>query len=248
MPRGKTTACDRSRLLTRPPKASKTTGMRRFPLFLLSVLAACGGGSADEPKAGPSASDSGAELTDQEAWAEERGLEIRRFDLNRDDKPNVFKFIKLDEAGAELVVRKDIDLNNDSRIDIVQMFGDDGALLTERSDLDFDGRPDVTAFFEDGALQRKELDLDYDGRADMTRYYTGGKVERIETDNNGDGRVDTWEYFIEGELDRVGTDNDGDGVVDHWDRRRQQSAPEAPSAGEDGDNEEDPVAEEPDEA
>lgn len=192
------------------------------------TVSACGGGSADEPKAGPGAAPS-AELLERESWAKERGLEIRRFDLNRDDKPNVFKFIKLDEAGAELVVRKDTDLNNDGQVDIIQIFSESGTLVSEQSDLDFDGRPDVIAYFEDGELQRKELDLDYDGRADMTRYYVAGNVERIETDNNGDGRVDTWEYFVEGELDRVGTDNDGDGIVDHWDRRRDPPPEPAPA-------------------
>ncbi|MEL6546035.1 MAG: hypothetical protein AAFQ82_15510 [Myxococcota bacterium] len=193
-----------------------------FLVFSTAALACSSGESSEAVKAGAEEATNSAAFEDRKAWADERGLEVRQFDLNRDNQPNVFKFFKVDDSGQELIVRKDIDLNNDTRVDVVQLYDDDGRLVSEESDLDFDGKMDVKSMFEDEVLTRKELDLNFDGTADVVRYYTKGKIERIETDNNGDGRVDTWEYFVGGELDRVGTDNDGDGVVDHWDRRRQK--------------------------
>lgn len=207
-----------------------------FASFMVGPVACGSSDSGDEAAAGPTEAETSAAFEDRKAWAEEQGLQLKQFDLNRDDKPNVFKFFRLDDAGSEQIVRKDIDLNNDGRVDVIQLFGDDGRLKSEQSDLDFDGKMDVTAYFEEDVLIRKELDLDFDGTPDILRYYAEGKLDRIETDANGDGRVDTWEYFVEGELDRVGTDNDGDGVVDHWDRRRQrENGTEGGNAGEDSD-------------
>ncbi|MEO0593249.1 MAG: hypothetical protein AAFZ38_06690 [Myxococcota bacterium] len=188
-----------------------------------TTLIACGGSSseADAPAAGPKNPMNSIDFEDRKAWAEERGLEIQEFDLNRDSQPNVFKFVRSDPEAGQVLIRKDIDLNNDGRVDIVQLYDDKGEMTSEQSDLDFDGRMDVVSHFEESTIARKELDLDYDGKPDIVRYYAEGKVERVESDNNDDGRIDTWEYFSNGELDRVGTDNDGDGIVDHWDRRRE---------------------------
>lgn len=167
----------------------------------------------------------GIDPSDANAWAAARGLEIREYDLNRDNRPNVFKFVRIDADAGEILQRKDVDLNNDGTIDIVQLYDDDGELSSEQSDLDFDGRIDVISYYERAVLVKKQLDIDYDGRADITRFYTDGQIERMESDTNGDGRIDTWEYFVRGELERVGTDTNGDGLVDHWDRRSSRRPP-----------------------
>lgn len=187
-----------------------------------------------EPRPGPVEAKP-VDFNEHEAWAKERGLEVRRFDLNRDNEPDVFAYVRVASKDGEddRVVRKDIDLNHDGRIDIVQMYRDNGEVESEQSDLDFDGKPDIIAYYENSELARKELDFDYDGKPDMTRYYVEGKIDHIESDNNGDKRVDTWEYFVDGEIDRIGTDNDGDGIVDHWDRKREApNTVDAPEGGE----------------
>ena len=51
------------------------------------------------------------------------GLDIRRYDLNRDEKPDVLKYFKTVD-GEELMVRKEFDLNFDGKIDAVGASGD----------------------------------------------------------------------------------------------------------------------------
>lgn len=219
----------RSRVL----RSASQGGLLLSAILAIANLMACGGSSAegDAPAAGPKTPMNTIDFENRKAWAAERGLEIQEFDLNRDSQPNVFKFVRSDPEAGEILIRKDVDLNNDGRVDVVQLYNDKGEMASEQSDLDFDGRMDVVSHFEDATIARKELDLDYDGQADIVRYYAEGKVERVESDNNNDGRIDTWEYFSNGELDRVGTDNDGDGIVDHWDRRRESDGGAGSDAG-----------------
>jgi hypothetical protein len=211
------------------------------PLVLI-LLAGCGSKESAPPKAAALEATSAA-TEDREAYAKERSLVLKSFDLNRDKRPDVFKFYKVaPDAGAagqnvEQLVRKDIDLNNDGKVDVIRLYDGKNQVTEERTDLDFDGRYDELAFFEAAQLTRKEIDLNYDGKAEIVRYYEAGKLGRVESDRNGDGRVDTWEYYEGGKLDRVGTDNDGDGIVDKWDRQREAApgAPETVPSASDGD-------------
>jgi antitoxin component YwqK of YwqJK toxin-antitoxin module len=206
-------------------------------LLAVSAVAAtalaCGGGEAQAPKAEvvvPTEVDSG----DAEAYAKSNQLELVRFDLNRDQRPDVFKFYRSDAdataAGqrTQRLVRKDMDLNNDGKVDVVRMYDDKGGVKEERTDLDFDGRFDEVALYDKGAVARKDIDLNYDGKADVVRFYVEGKITRIESDRTGDGTVDTWEYYENGELDRVGVDLDGDGIVDSWERSKKAEAATTP--------------------
>lgn len=197
----------------------------------LMALIGCGGSKeAAAPKAAALQATSAA-TDDREAYAKEHGLTLKSFDLNRDKRPDVFKFYKVapDASAAgqsvEQLVRKDVDLNNDGKVDVIRLYDAKNNVTEERTDLDFDGRYDELAFFEEAQLVRKEIDLDYDGRPEITRYYADNKLGRIELDRNGDGKIDTWEYYEGGKLDRVGTDNDGDGIVDKWDHQKDGSAP-----------------------
>ena len=157
-----------------------------------------------------------------EAPPETKGLERIAFDLNRDSRPDIFKYYEgatKDEnniVSGGVLRRKDIDLNADGSIDVIQLFEDDEVLQQERQDLDFDGKVDAITFFNQGTILRKEIDLNYDGLVDITRFYTNGKLELIESDRAGDGKVDTWEYYDNGVLDRIGLDRNGDGQVDEW--------------------------------
>jgi len=190
-----------------------------------ALLAGCGRHREAPPQAGALPEATSAAVDDRDAYAKAHGLMLRTFDLNRDKEADVFKFYKMspdpDAQGGsvEQLVRKDIDLNHDGKVDIIRLYdAAKGQVLEERTDLDFDGRYDELAFFEDGLVVRKEIDLDYDGKPEIIRYYDAGKLARVETDRNGDGRVDSWEYYEDGRLDRIGTDNDGDGAVDKWER------------------------------
>ena len=173
-----------------------------------------------------------------DAPPETKGLERIAFDLNRDSQPDIFKYYEGAQKDANNIVsggvlrRKDIDLNADGSIDVIQLFEDDEVLKQERQDLDFDGKVDAITFFNQGIVLRKEIDLNYDGIVDITRFYTNGKLELIESDRAGDGKVDTWEYYDNGQLDRVGIDRNGDGEVDEWQTKLGGNASATAPAGE----------------
>lgn len=157
--------------------------------------------------------------------AKARGLVVKTYDVNRDGRPDVYKFFKSTDdpqnPGNKLdfLTRKELDINHDGRFDVVRTYDDKGQVVSEEVDLDFDGKVDEIAYFEDGVMVRKELDFNFDGKPDVVKYYTNGHLARIESDRGHHGKVDTWEYYTDEGLDRIGTDTDGDGQVDHWERR-----------------------------
>ena len=199
---------------------------RSYASILALVLCLTGCGMfQDSKKAQLSDVEPAAPVTidhNMDAPPETKGMERIAFDLNRDSQPDIFKYYEGATKDANNIVsggilrRKDIDLNADGSIDVIQLFEDDEVLSQERQDLDFDGKVDAISFFNQGVILRKEIDLNYDGLVDITRFYTNGKLELIESDRAGDGKVDTWEYYDNGQLDRIGIDRNGDGQVDEW--------------------------------
>lgn len=215
-------------------------------------LAACGGTQAESKPAAASAS---AGLTETERAAatapvqmetDPSGGSIERIDVNGDKKPDVFKFYRtVDVAGADAnaaktqkkaLVRKELDVNFDQRIDIVEFYeGEPGKeqKVKEEFDLDFDGRVDETRHYKDGNVTLIELDLGFDGKTDTWSYYQltqneeGKPVNRLverRRDTNGDGAVDVWEYYTKGVIVKIGTDSNGDGTPDQFQRVDQKGA------------------------
>ncbi|MFQ5521497.1 MAG: FG-GAP repeat domain-containing protein [Candidatus Methylomirabilia bacterium] len=78
-------------------------------------------------------------------------------------------------------------------------------VVRRERDLDDDGRPDVIVHYgADGQPVRREESSQLDGRIDTWTFYADGKAERKEADTDGDGRVDLWAFYgPEGELVRV---------------------------------------------
>ncbi|MDF1565234.1 MAG: hypothetical protein P1V51_19510 [Deltaproteobacteria bacterium] len=179
----------------------------------LPLAAACGKKGAKGPEAGMEAAggeDGDARLAGPGDW-------VKEYDLNRDDEPDVFHHYAKDADGTDRIVRKDLDINWDGRIDVLRWYDKKERVTKEDFDLDFDGKIDVTNFYDEaGKLIRKEADLDFNGRTDLWKHYEGGKLVRKERDTSGDGRVDYFEYYENGEIDRIGEDLDGDGTVDRW--------------------------------
>jgi len=153
--------------------------------------------------------------------------ELQSLDTNGDKQPDVFRFVvkgttNKDGMGGKLV-RKEIDLNHDGRIDIWKWFSADGVVERETFDLDFDQHIDVIAYYEKGVVVRKEA---FHGgeRPDTFKYYEKGRLVRVERDRlANDGKVDTWEYYEGDAIDRIGEDLDADGNVDNWIKRAQAS-------------------------
>ncbi|MFQ5898677.1 MAG: hypothetical protein ACE5JN_10600 [Candidatus Methylomirabilia bacterium] len=78
-------------------------------------------------------------------------------------------------------------------------------LVRRERDLDDDGRPDVIVHYgSDGRPARREESSQLDGRIDTWTYYMNGRAERKEADTDGDGGVDLWAFYgPEGELVRL---------------------------------------------
>jgi len=143
------------------------------------------------------------------------GLIEQQIDLNKDERPDVFNFYRARKETTRLLVRKEVDLNWDGKIDVRTWFTDSGEIEKEEMDGDFDSRVDWIDHYKGGRRVMSEIDSDYDGAMDLFKYYENGKLRRKERDSKGDGRIDFWEYLDEqGNVLRTGRDVDGDGVMD----------------------------------
>jgi hypothetical protein len=191
--------------------------MRRLLLATAGLLAlSCAGKSRPPEVTAPATAPAAAVVPGMERQPDEI---VYEYDTNRDGKTDVWKYVRKDAQGKEVLVRKEKDLNGDGRIDTWEAYAPDGTLVRLVYDLDFDGKPDVTLVFEKDQLVRKEYALGFDGVSRSWNYYEKGKLVRKERDTNGDGKVDYWEYWENGEIDRIGVDLDGDGQVDRWEAR-----------------------------
>jgi hypothetical protein len=143
-------------------------------------------------------------------------------DTNGDRTADVWVYA-VEERGADgqerqRMVRKELDINWDGRVDLTTYYDAHEEREREAMDLDFDGKVDSVYFYEKGVNIRRERDLNGDGRPDEWNFYEKGKLARKERDSNADGRVDYWEYWENDRVDRIGEDMDGDGNVDKWSR------------------------------
>lgn len=204
-------------------RAIRLPGFLRTSLLCIASFAsfACGGGRRSQTQ-GPESLASGTSQSAVLGGTQGGSEDIRSADLDHDGRPEVFKHYKSvsDPArpGEEkiVIVRQDVDLNWDGKIDIWRYFSESGAAEKEEWDLDYDGRVDEVRTFENGVIAKSERDRNNDGRPDVTRHYKAGKLDSKETDTDDDGKVDRWEYFSGQVLDRIGIDKDHDGTVDSW--------------------------------
>jgi hypothetical protein len=199
-----------------------TKGNRSWiQLILLGFLtASCASQrSAQVGEAAPEATSSGMPALHRAPLTNEK---VRDQDVNRDGKADLFAYVlAVDQGNAtsgERMVRKELDINWDGRVDMAQLFDDRGQVEREIFDLDFDGKVDQVNSYEQGVLVRKERDLDNSGKTNEWIFYEKGKIVRKERDTNADGRVDYWEYWEAEQIARAGEDLDGDGKVDRWTR------------------------------
>lgn len=143
------------------------------------------------------------------------GLTEEHVDLNGDGVAEVTNYWRERTGASRLLVRKETDLNHDSKIDVRSTFDDAGLRVQEDMDGDFDGRADWVDHYIGGKRSYSEIDTDWNGTFDLFKYYEAGKVRRKERDTNADGRVDFWEYLDDaGNVVKTGKDNDGDGKMD----------------------------------
>ena len=200
-----------------------TSFVRKFGLAALAalVLWGCGSGKQAVKKDQPQdPSGDGEQLAENIRQGRQGDEKVTEFDLNRDQKPDVWSYT-VDSKDAEgrpieKLVRKELDINWDGKVDISRYYNDREQVEREAQDLDFDGKVDVVIYYDKGAIIRKERDLDSNGKPDLFVYYEKGKIVRKERDTNSDGKIDYWEYWEGDQVDRIGEDLDGDGNVDKW--------------------------------
>jgi antitoxin component YwqK of YwqJK toxin-antitoxin module len=196
--------------------------MYRAGLIMIAtaVLAACSGGTGATKDDKLGNSSGGEQLSDSIRQARSGDEKVTEFDLNHDKNPDVWSYTvpakTEDGKDFDRLVRKELDINWDSKVDITRVYGEKEQMEKEALDLDFDGKVDQVNFYEKGIIVRKERDLDYNSKPDLWIFYEKGKIVRKERDQNGDGKVDYWEYWEGDQVDRIGEDLDGDGNVDKW--------------------------------
>ena len=123
-----------------------------------------------------------------------KGKTIRTFDLNRDNRPDVWKLFAQSEEGGttvEILTCKQVDLDHDGRKDYVQTYSRTGEILAEEFDFTFEGSMDAREHYDKktGKIYLIERDTDHDKKPDVWEMYRKGRLERMGVDLDGDERV-----------------------------------------------------------
>ena len=193
--------------------------MRAVAVTTLMLAIACASSKDAQKTDGSSKSGDGEQLSESIRQKQTGNEKVTEFDLNGDKKPDVWTYTvpakTPDGKDYERLVRKELDINWDGKVDIARNYDEKEQVEREALDLDFDGKVDQVNYYEKGIIVRKERALT-SGRPSLWLFYEKGKLVRKERDTNGDGKVDYWEYWEGDQVDRVGEDLDGDGNVDKW--------------------------------
>jgi hypothetical protein len=108
-----------------------------------------------------------------------------------------------------------VDRNDDGHID-QWIFRENGEIIRQIFDENYDGQPDRTILFDPETHQPRRIEEDTrgDGALDSWVDYHRGVIQRLRADSDGDGVVDTWSFYRAGELVRHEQDTTGDGFRD----------------------------------
>lgn len=146
-------------------------------------------------------------------------------DQGADLRPVEIKHEKCD-LESKSAVRTDV--NNDGRSEITRVMAGMRELC-RAVDLNFDGRVDSYVYFDDqGKLRRRESDFDRDGVIDEIAILQGGKIVRKDRETNLDAKLDTWDFYTGDALVRRERDTNADGRVDQWWSWPDPGKPECP--------------------
>jgi hypothetical protein len=189
----------------------------------LTAVPACKGKQADTtPKNAASATAEGVPQVDP-TLCETNGKNIVTYDLNKDNKPDVWRLYKVEDEGGtkiEFMTCKQVDFDHDGRKDWVVAYNRKGNPLFEKADFDYDGKFDMSAVFDTKTTKVAEVerDTDFDGKYDVKEVYdTGGGLSNVRRDRNGDSQPDLWEQYKDTILIAILYDDDFDGKVDRRD-------------------------------
>jgi hypothetical protein len=130
----------------------------------------------------------------------------------------VYRVVGEGEQRRRILICREVDTNLDGIKDLVRRYNDQGEVIEEQADSNYDGKLDTWIRFSKGRIAQVDVDLNGDDSPDETRYYVRGKLSRVQRDTNHDGKPDIWEIYAGGHLERMGVDVDHDGRVDRWNR------------------------------
>ena len=185
------------------------------------VVGACGGKSKGvEDPSSTDTSDSSSVAVVDPTLCEPAGKNVQTFDLDKDNKPDVWKlYKKIEEGGTtlEVLTCKQVDFDHDGRKDYVAAFNKKGGMVFEKADFDYDNKFDMYAVYDvkSGKLVELERDSGFDGDFDLKELYDGdGSITAVRQDRNKDGNPDVWEQYVAGNLVAILYDDDYDNKVD----------------------------------
>ncbi len=208
-----------------PTQSSSVTRQSRRLSVVLGlglVLGSTGCKKDAAPQSAGASSAEGEAVASQirEVPAPVEGQIIVEIDLDEDGDAEVWNVYAVHEDGSRTRVRKDTDLDNDGKADVISEFDGTGALRIERLDGDFDGTYEWVDHYQSGRRVFAEVDSDRNGTSDIFYYYATGEdpegvLERRERDTDGNGLIDVWErYGDDGTIVVSARDTDGDGKPD----------------------------------
>lgn len=148
------------------------------------------------------------------------GKNVVTYDLNHDNKPDVWRLYKTEDDGGtkvEHMTCKQVDLDHDGRKDWVVGYNRKGNTLFEKADFGYGGKWDMSAIYDikTGAIAEVERDTDFDGKFDVKEVYdSAGQLTSVRRDRSGEGQPDLWEQYKAGVLLAILYDDDFDGKVD----------------------------------
>ena len=187
-------------------------------LALLAPIAGCGKGK-DAKTTPTNTADTGVPKVDP-TLCDTNGKNVVTYDLNKDNKPDVWRLYKSEDEGGtkvEFMSCKQVDFDHDGRKDWVVAYNRKGVPLYEKADFDYDGKWDMSAVFDTKVNQLAEVerDTDFDGKFDVKEVYdSAGNLTSVRRDRNNDGQPDLWEQYKDTVLLAILYDDDFDGKVD----------------------------------
>ncbi len=203
-------------------------GSRHFGRHILwgaALLALAAGAGCKKNKDTKNPSNAGGDTdasipTVDPTLCETSGKNVVTYDLNRDERPDVWRLFKAEnEAGVRMDVLtcKQVDFDHDGRKDWVVAYNRKGAVLYEKADFDYDGRFDMSAVYDvkTAKVIEVERDSDFDGKYDLRELYDPqGNLTSVRKDRDANGEADVWEQYKDGQLIAILYDDDGDSKVD----------------------------------
>jgi hypothetical protein len=196
----------------------------RTGILVLATGTAAVAGGCNKNKKGdtkPEAGDTSSSVAKVDpTLCETSGKNVLTYDLNRDNRPDVWKMYRVDDQGGtkvEVLTCKQVDFDHDGRKDWVVGYTPRGSNAFEKADFDYDGRFDMSGVYDPktGKKIEVERDSDFDGKYDIKEVYDRFEsLTAVRRDRNADGEPDYWEQYKDGALVAILYDDDYDKKVD----------------------------------